>query len=566
MATKTGQETSIDELWRQLTNITGEVRLSGTPEEKRAFDYLAGELESWGYKVSWFELDALTGYPDKASLKIVSPETVELPCNGYALSPVTSDAGVTAGLVYAGGGSTAELKNLDVADKIILTEGLATPGKGLDAANAGAVGQIHITGEHIYEMCISPVWGTPTPETAHLLPTVPAIAVTNEHGDVLKAALARGPVEVNLVAQPYRDWSKLYTLTADLPGNDEDTYVLFSGHLDSWHYGVMDNGTANATQMEIARILATQKETLKRGIKVAFWSGHSHARYAGSTWFADNHFDDLATRCVCHVNIDSVGGKDAIILEEAPTMAETYEYAKGVLAEAGYELDYRRVSRSSDQSFWGHGIPSCLTAVSEQSAENSKQDKAIAALLGAGGKGGGLGWWWHTTEDTLDKIDPEFLKRDADIYLNLVTGLVTAERIPFDPAAGLLEVANALTGYQEASAGALDLSDLIEKSKSLAERSSVNAIAALPAADANQLVSDLIRIVVPVNFTVAGPFDHDLALGTQPTPGLRKSAELAALEPTSDDFRFLKTRLIRERNRVSAMLRAYEARLAAAGL
>ena len=566
MATNVGQETSIDELWRQLTNITKEVRLSGTPEEKRAFDYLAGELEAWGYDVKWYDLDALTGYPDKASLRIVSPEAIELPCNGYALSPVTGDEGVTATLIYAGSGTAEELANLDVAGKIIMTEGLATPGKGLDAANAGVIGQIHITGEYIYEMCISPVWGTPTPETAHLLPTVPAIAVTNEHGDVLKAALDRGPVEVNLVAQPYRGWSKLYTLTADLPGTDEDTYVLFSGHLDSWHYGVMDNGTANATQMEIARILATQKETLKRGIKLAFWSGHSHARYAGSTWFADNEFDDLATRCVCHVNIDSVGGQGAIILEEAPTMAETYNYAKRILKQAGVELDYRRVSRSSDQSFWGHGIPSCLTAVSEQSAEGSTQDKSIAALLGSGGKGGGLGWWWHTTEDTIDKIDPEFLKRDADIYLNLLTGLVTEERLPFEPGAGLREVSKSLASYEAASGGAIALGDLVSTANALAERSSGTSIAKLPAAEANQLISDLIRIVIPVNFTVAGPYGHDLALGTQPTPGLRDAAKLGILDASSDDYRFLKTKLVRERNRIAGAMRAYDARLTAAGL
>jgi hypothetical protein len=566
MPTNTRRETSIDELWRQLTNITKEVRLSGSPEEKRAFDYLASELEGWGYDVKWYELDALTGYPDKASLTIVSPERQSIPCNGYALSPVTSDDGVTASLIYAGNGSAAELANLDVAGKIIMTEGLATPGKGLDAANAGAVGHIHITGEYIYEMCISPVWGTPTPETAHLLPSVPAIAVTNEHGDLLKAALERGPVEVNLVAQPYRGWSKLFTLTADLPGTEEDTYVLFSGHLDSWHYGVMDNGTANATQMEIARILAEQRDTLKRGVKLAFWSGHSHARYGGSTWFADNEFDDLATRCVCHVNIDSVGGKGATVLEEAPTMAETYEFAKGILKDAGYELDYRRVSRSSDQSFWGHGIPSCLTAVSEQPAEGSTRDKAIAALLGSGGKGGGLGWWWHTTEDTIDKIDPEFLKRDADIYLNLLTGLLTTDRLPFDPGAGLREMAKAMNEYESAARGAIALGDLVEKANALAERSGPERLAALSAIEANGTMSDLIRIVMPVNFTIAGPYEHDLALSTQPTPGLRDSGKLASLDPSSDEYRFLRTRLIRERNRVAGALRAYEKRLETAGL
>lgn len=553
---------SIDELQRHLAAITSEVRLSGTPEEARAFDYIAGQLESWGFTVNRYELDAFTGYPIKASLTMTSPERVSFPTNGYSLSPVTPDEGIEAEVVDVGTGSPAEFAAIDARGKIVITDGLATPGKALAAAKAGAVGYIHVNGDRIYEMCISPVWGTPTPETADLLPSVPSVAVTTESGTKIREALKQGPVRINLMTQPYRGWSKLPVLTADLPGTEDDAYILFSGHVDSWHYGVMDNGTANATQLAVAHLISERKGDLRRGLRMAFWSGHSHARYAGSTWYADTFFDDLATKCVCHVNIDSVGAKGAVMLEGAPVMAETYAFTKRILNEAGHELNYNRMSRSSDQSFWGHGIPSVLAALSEQKPDDSPTSKAHATLFG----GGGLGWWWHTPEDTADKIDPEFLKRDADIYFEAIHALLSEERLPFEPAAGLREIAAALTGYEKVAGGTLDLADLTAKATALADRADAAKLAALPAGAANQLIADLHRIIIPINFTETGPYDHDLALGTQPVPGLRESAQLAALSPESTEYRFLRTKLVRERNRVSGALRQVDGVLSAAGL
>ncbi|MGH2550644.1 MAG: hypothetical protein ACRDHN_14720, partial [Thermomicrobiales bacterium] len=268
------------------------------------------------------------------------------------------------------------------------------------------------------------------------------------------------------------------------------------------------------------------------------------------------------TNCVCHVNIDSTGAKGAVMMGGAAAMAESYEFAKRMLADAGYELKYNRMSRSSDQSFWGHGIPSVLAALSEQTPDDSPTSKAHATLFG----GGGLGWWWHTPEDTLDKIDPEFFKRDADIYFATIQALVSEERLPFEPAAGLREIAAALTGYAVASAGALDLGDLVSQATALAERADAANLIALPPAAANTLVAELNRIIIPVNFTESGPFDHDLALGTQPVPGLRESAGLASLAPDSSEYRFLRTKLVRERNRVSGALRSVERLLESAGL
>lgn len=546
-----------DELERHLHSIAQWVRLSGTPDEAKAFDYIQSQLEKLGYDVKRYESEALVGYPHHSSLELLGDQTVTIPSNGYSLSPVTSDEGVTGEVVYVGAGQPGDYQGKDVRGKIVISDGLAMPGKALAAQEAGAIGQIHVNDEYIHEMCISPVWGTPIPETAGLLPDVPAVAVTRENGDKIKAAMKQGAVKARIVSQPHYSWDKIPTLTAELPGKHEDTFVLFSGHVDSWHYGAMDNGTANATQLEVARLLAERRNDLHRGVRLAFWSGHSHARYGGSTWYADNFWHDLHERCACHVNIDSVGGKGATVLEEAPTMAETVGFARAVLADTvDRELDYKRISRSSDQSFWIHGIPSVLASLSEQPADDSETAKAMAQLLGGGGgRGAGLGWWWHTTEDTLDKIDRDNLVRDCGVYAEALWRLCTLERLPFDYAMAAEEIATALDRYQEQAGGTFDLSGTRELAETLAQKIRATDLSKADAARANKLVMALGRMLVPVNYTRNGPFEQDLALSTQPVPGLSNVIDLAQADPSSDQYRYIRTELVRQRNRVEHALR-----------
>lgn len=543
------------ELDRHLRSIARVVRLSGTPEEAESFDYIEGQLKDFGYRTDRHASDALIGYPQRSSLEVLSGEARQIRSNGYSLSPSTGPGGVTGELIYVGAGQAADYDDKDARGKIVISEGLAMPAKELAAKAAGAIAQIHINDEHIHEMCISPVWGTPIPSTSHLLPTVPAVAIQRPDGDRLIAESKNGAVTVRLATEPFREWVKIPTLTADLPGSADDSFVLFSGHVDSWHYGVMDNGTANATQMEVARLLAERKGSLQRGIRLAFWSGHSHGRYASSTWYADAFWQEIHQRCVCHVNVDSVGAKGATILDEAPTMAETYGFGRQILHDTiGAELDYRRISRSSDQSFWGHGVPSLFASLSEQSRDDSATGAALAQLLGGGGKSGGLGWWWHTTEDTLDKIDPDFFVRDAGIYAETLGRLCTTERLPFDPAAGAEEIADAVAGYDEQAGGAIDLSGTEGLARDVATAIRGAGLEKLDAAQANATVMNVIKTLIPVNYTEAGPFGHDLALGAKPVHGLSSAPQLASLEAGSDDFHFLRTKLIRERNRVEHAL------------
>src|SRR5688572_13730129 len=95
---------SAAELNRHLRGVSAEVRLSGSPGEARAFDYIQDQLEQFGFDVQRFESEALIGYPVEASLHVLGAQPLDLHANGYSLSPSTGSEGVSGELVYVGSG------------------------------------------------------------------------------------------------------------------------------------------------------------------------------------------------------------------------------------------------------------------------------------------------------------------------------------------------------------------------------------------------------------------------------------------------------------------------------
>ena len=60
----------------------------------------------------------------------------------------------------------ADFAGATCAGRIVLVDGIANPAVSRRASRAGAVGQMHVSPhQHLHEMCISPVWGSPTQET-----------------------------------------------------------------------------------------------------------------------------------------------------------------------------------------------------------------------------------------------------------------------------------------------------------------------------------------------------------------------------------------------------------------
>lgn len=533
------------------------VRLSGTDDEARAFDWIGGQLREAGLETTRYAHPALCSWPESARLVVTAGgEEHEISCATHAFATSTPAGGLTGELVHAGRGTAGELAAAGARGKIALIDGIIAPNRNLAVEQAGVVASIWIAGRRLHERALSPVWGTPTPETGTLLPVTPSVSVKAAEGERLKELLASGPIAVRLETRVYRGWRQLPLLVADLAAPDGDgDFVLFSGHVDSWHYGAMDNGTANATMLEVAEILATHRDELRRGLRLAFWSGHSHARYAGSAWYADEHWQDLYEHCVAHINVDSVGGNGATVLSEGNSMAELRAFVSDAIEPvAGQRLSARRYGRAGDQSFWGHGIPAALMSLSEQPPENA--DPVLLALhhqiAGGASAGGGLGWWWHTPEDTVDKIDPAFLRRDASIYVLLLHRLCVAGRLPLDYHAVVADLRQNVEAIAGKAGSHLDLATALASVEALSaalDRLGERAVD-LNDASVNRCLKRISRALIPVDYTRTGQFGQDLAVPTSPLPGLRPVGTLATLDPDSDDYHFLRTALVRERNRL----------------
>jgi hypothetical protein len=535
------------------------IKLSGTPEELESFRYLEREMASYGYRTELLPHDAYISLPGHAR---VEANGESLRCITHSMSVATTSDGIHAPLVYVGEGDEAAFAAADVRGKIVLVDGIATEEVTALASVRGALGQLHVSpNEHLYEMCVSPVWGSPSQHTRPMLPTTVACTIARDDGARLRAQCSAGETMlVSLWADVDTGWRKTPILVAELSSEKQAgvdaPFVLFSGHHDTWHYGVMDNGGANATMLEVARLLAERRGLWRRGLRLCFWSGHSHGRYSGSAWYADEYWDELDRRCVAHVNVDSTGGEGASVLTNSAVIDELRSVAaEAVEAVSGQRHAGRRHGRAADQSFWGIGIPSIFGSLSHQPPGPVKVPTA-------------LGWWWHTPHDTAEHIDLDNLLRDTAIVLRVLWRLLTAPVLPLDYTAFSASMRGELLALQDRLAGRMDIANLLSRLEVFeAAAQAVNKMAERAGDDApepiNRALMRVSRLLVPLNYTTGHRFSHDSALPHPAWPSLAGLRELADLPQGSPDLPFYAVHARQCRNHAAHALREAHAALAA---
>ncbi|MDR7545615.1 MAG: M28 family peptidase [Armatimonadota bacterium] len=551
-------------MWRDLEALCRLDRTSGSYGERRAMEYIAAGLRDAGIGVQVYEFDAYLSYPIAGGITVVSGEGLPptIAARTRAFSANTPPEGTSGEVIYVPGGhdifrdteTHRRLEAAAIAGKIVLSE--AGSRRNMQAAQArGAVAYIHMwpsEEDAFHEGIVSPVWGAPTPQTAAAFPRIPIVSVTRASGEAIRAAIGRGPVRVAVHSRTDTGWRSVVLPVASIPGRTPE-YILFSGHVDSWYLGATDNATGNVVTMEVARVLHAHREHLLRGVRFGFWPGHSTGRYAGSSWYADRHWQDLYDHCVLHINCDSPGVQGATEYDPVTASAEASAFAVDLVRElTGQAVGWERPVRAGDQSFWGTGVPSLFMGL-------SVRPKGQRWAVG----GSGLAWWWHTEADTIDKVDPEVLLLDTRIYLTATYRMATAPVLPFRLGAAVAELEDALAALDRDAAGRFDLEPVRAALRRVAAAADAfDAVAGGLRRDAggeesqghlavvNAAQRRAVRELVQAAYVAEGPWDHDPAVPQRPLPALAEARELAHLAPETHDARMLHVRLVRQRNRV----------------
>ena len=548
----TAQEVSRAGLEETLDHFATLDRFSGGEGERQANEYLKRKLTEHGVPFKSYQMDLFLSHPLSASVQVLGPDGRTLQAINHAFSHSTPPEGIEGEVIYIGRNMTADpfdaplvdYEALNVRGKIVLDDGYPAPYRAWATEEAGALAQIFINPDNqLHNMTVTTVWGAPTPETKHLVPTNPIVALRRPDGDGIRDRVASGEtVRVRVKGEVDTRWRPTELVVAHIEGTTEpEKFVLVGGHLDSWHEGITDNATGNASMLEMARILYENRDQLRRSVRLAWWPGHSVGRYAGSAWYADNLYADLRKNAVVYMNIDSPGARSAT-LYRGTNMAELEDFNRAmILRETGQELERTgRVGKTADEAFTGIGLSSARVskAIPQGSSDRGTAD-------GSGGS-----WWWHARTDSRDKADEELLMQDTAFYVEMVKGLASPELLPYDYA----DTAEEMLGKLREIAH-YDTSDLISRVERFRERAQkLTAMRASDVDDASAHNAGLIRIGHALNsvyYTSTGPYDQDTNELIPRFPGIARASALEGLDPLSDDARFLMVRLRREENRIA---------------
>jgi hypothetical protein len=400
-----------------------------------------------------------------------------------------------------------------------------------------------------------------------MFPNIPAVGIKKIDGEYLKDLLNRQKVRVWLKAIAWRGWGKIRNVVAEVKGTDEpEKFVLVHGHYDAWGAATTCNATGNALMLELARVFAKHRKNLKRSVRFAFWSGHETGIMDGSTWYLDNFWEDINKNCIANINCDSPGLKDTV--HYAPTnVAEAkgfhLETIRDILGEEEAKaIEFveselgRRPRKVGDQSFFGVGVPSMAGVTAPLPGKPS------------------LGDWYHSVEDTPDKVDLNAQDKCTKMYAALVQRLCNYPILPFEFVSVADELLSTLSDLQEKGKETIDLKTIIEKADAFKVKANMLQVEIQrkfaqyekrrgeerfeeSVKYINNCLMKLSRFLIPVSYTTVCKYEQDTYGRSgldKPLPSLQPIADLAKLDTESSEFKALKTKLIRNRNRVSDAL------------
>ena len=420
-----------DYAWTELAHLTDIIgpRLSGSTEANAAAEYVAAEMRKLGLDVQlekvtvphWVrgqETGELVEYPGMAE---GTRQRVAVTALGTSVA--TPADGITADVVVVH--DMDELQALGrekVNGKIVVfnypyDERLAQQGMGLAAygqsvlyrvsgasaaARLGAVAALNrSSGGADYRL----------PHTglnvyAPDAPKVPAGSITAEDAMLVDRLAKQGRVRMHLTLTPQNlEPATGYNVIADLKGSEHpEQVVIVSGHLDSWDLGTgaIDDGAGVVVSMETVKAIKQLGLRPKRTIRMIAWVDEELGGTGARQYLAD-HTSDIANHFAAIETDLGAGHPTGLNANGPPELVALLLPVANVLASQGAAM----VQAGGGGSDIGPLMMKGVTGFSPIQDVRTYFD------------------YHHSPADTLDKVNPQFLRENCSAIAVLAYALAT---------------------------------------------------------------------------------------------------------------------------------------------
>lgn len=376
---------NVDNIYNTIQYLSKTPRVAGTESEYKAVQYIKKQFESYGYEteIQEFTFEAYTP-PSKTELTVQGYEG-DLNPNSFTYSV---NGEVTGELVNAGLGKKEELQNMDLTGKIALIQRgeITFAEKVLNAKEKGAKGVI------IYNNADGELNGT-LGENANY---VPAVSLSKAEGEALAAQLG-STATIIIEGASVGEKNSHNVIATKKPTNKKKVnsdIIVVGSHLDSVAAtpGANDDASGTAMTLELARVF----KELPTDTEIRFATfGAEEVGLLGSSHYVENLSDDEINRTIANFNLDMVGSKDAgdlvlMTYDGNPNLVTELAQASSTRLN-GTPTPYAEGGRSDHVPFAEAGIPAALFI------HNPAEP------------------WYHTPEDTIDKMSKEKLQDVAEI-------------------------------------------------------------------------------------------------------------------------------------------------------
>jgi hypothetical protein len=396
-------------------------RFVGTDGDRRVSEFVRSAFSGWGLEVEDREFETVGYHHSKAELTLQVDGATYTGIPPY-FSPATPSEGVEGELVFVGGGEEADYEGVDVDGRIVVMEetglGYGRFWMGTFAALAARRGARAVIVIHPlpwpYRMSMEA--GNESLENRFLDEQLPVLSVSGPDGSRLMRAIGSGQAGARLVIDSEMPTVSSSNISGVLRGSElPDERVLVIGHRDHGIYpGANDNGSGLTTIMEIAQALAGSAP--RRSIEFLNTTAEEGVTKGVAEYIEARRRDGTLEQVKAVINLDmfATGGKLKLVelglwpdADPIPHTEWLMQWIEGIADSLGYDVGRMTAT-------WGVAESGRFLTAGVPAAWFWKPDD----------------FYYHSPQDTVDKLDGNSLKAVADITALVLWQMANASQLP----------------------------------------------------------------------------------------------------------------------------------------